>query len=82
MRLGPSGLLGVEQVGDCFDNFVAESFFATLQTELLDRQSWTTRDELANAVFAFIEGFYNPRRPHSTLGYLGLPVASRTSLPK
>ena len=57
-------------IGDCFDNSVAESFFATLQTELLDRQAWATREELANAVFAFIEGFYNPRRRHSTLGYL------------
>lgn len=51
-------------------NSVAESFFATLQAELLDRQSWATRAELANAVFAFIEGFYNPRRRHSTLAYL------------
>ena len=57
-------------IGDCFDNSVAESFFATLQTELLDRSTWPTREELASAVFAFIEGFYNPRRRHSTLGYL------------
>jgi putative transposase len=57
-------------IGDCFDNSVAESFFATLQTELLDRTPWTTREQLANAVFAFIEGFYNPRRRHSTLDYL------------
>lgn len=47
-----------------------KSFFATLQTELLDRTSWTTRDQLAQAVFAYIEGFYNPRRRHSALGYL------------
>jgi transposase InsO family protein len=57
-------------IGDCFDNSVAESFFATLQTELLDRQSWDTRDDLASAVFGYIERFYNPRRRHSTLGYL------------
>lgn len=70
-RLREAGLLGsMGSIGDCFDNSVAESFFATLQTELLDRQSWATREELANAVFAFIEGFYNPRRRHSTLGYL------------
>lgn len=70
-RLREAGLLGsMGTIGDCFDNSVAESFFATLQTELLDRQSWVTRDELANAVFTFIEGFYNPRRRHSTLGYL------------
>ena len=70
-RLREAGLLGsMGSIGDCFDNCVAESFFATLQTELLDRRSWVTREELANAVFAYIEGFYNPRRRHSTLGYL------------
>jgi putative transposase len=70
-RLREAGLLGsMGSIGDCFDNSVAESFFATLQTELLDRQSWPTRASLANAVFAFVEGFYNPRRRHSTLGYL------------
>ena len=69
-RLREAGLLGsMGSVGDCFDS-VAESFFATLQTELLDRSTWATREGLANAVFAFIEGFYNPRRRHSTLGYL------------
>jgi putative transposase len=70
-RLREAGLLGsMGSIGDCFDNSVAESFFATLQTELLDRSTWPTREGLANAVFAFIEGFYNPRRRHSTLGYL------------
>jgi putative transposase len=55
-RLRDAGLLGsMGSIGDCFDNSVAESFFATLQTELLDRQDWTTREQLANAVFAFIE---------------------------
>ena len=48
---------------------MAESFFATLQSEVLDRRSWRSRDELGSAVFAYIEGFYNPRRRHSTLGY-------------
>ena len=57
-------------VGDCFDNAVAESFFATLECELLDRRSWPTRRELSSAVFDFIEAFYNRRRRHSTLGYL------------
>lgn len=70
-RLRDAGLLGsMGTIGDCFDNSVAESFFATLQTELLDRSIWPTREALANAVFAFIESFYNPRRRHSTLGYL------------
>ena len=70
-RLREAGLLGsMGSIGDCFDHSVAESFFATLQTELLDRSTWPTREGLATAVFAFIEGFYNPRRRHSTLGYL------------
>jgi hypothetical protein len=47
-------------IGDCFDNAVAESFFATLESELLDRRSWPTKRELSSAVFDFIEGFYNP----------------------
>ncbi|MGI8535408.1 MAG: IS3 family transposase, partial [Mycobacteriales bacterium] len=69
-RLRGAGLLGsMASVGDV-DNSVAESFFATLQTELLDRSSWATRTELASAIFAFIEAFYNPRRRHSTCGYL------------
>jgi putative transposase len=70
-RLREAGLLGsMGSIGDCFDNGLAESFFATLQTELLDRHTWTTREQLANAVFAYLEGFYNPRRRHSALGYL------------
>jgi putative transposase len=70
-RLREAGLLGsMGSIGDCFDNGLAESFFATLQTELLDRTAWATREQLANAVFAYIEGFYNPRRRHSALGYL------------
>jgi putative transposase len=70
-RLREAGLLGsMGSIGDCFDNSVAESFFATLQTELLDRSTWPTREGLANAIFAFVEGFYNPTRRHSTLGYL------------
>ena len=54
--------------GDAFDNAVAESFFATLETELLDRHSFRSRDEARLAVFTYLEGFYNPRRRHSTLG--------------
>jgi putative transposase len=54
--------------GDAFDNAVAESFFATLQTELLDRHRFTTRDQARLALFQWIEGFYNSRRRHSTLG--------------
>jgi putative transposase len=55
--------------GDAFDNALAESFFATLETELLDRHSFRSRDEARIAVFTYIEGFYNTRRRHSTLAY-------------
>jgi putative transposase len=59
-------------VGTCFDNAVAETFFATLTKECLlhgaPKQGWATRAELRSAIFEFIEGFYNPTRLHSTLG--------------
>jgi putative transposase len=57
-------------VGDCFDNAMCESFFATLECELLDRRRFRTQVEARMAVFDFIEGFYNPSRRHSALGYL------------
>ncbi len=57
-------------VGDCFDNAMAESFFATLECELLDRNKFRSREEAKIAVFEFIEGWYNPRRRHSRLEYL------------
>jgi len=56
--------------GDCYDNAVAESFFATLKKELVHRQSWPSRRDLSSAVFDYIEAFYNRQRRHSTLGYL------------
>lgn len=55
--------------GDAYDNAVAESFFATLETELLDRTSFHTRNQARAGVFDYIEGFYNPQRRHSTIGY-------------
>jgi putative transposase len=58
--------------GDCFDNTVAESFFATLQKDLLRRRSFATRQEARTAVFDYVEAFYNAIRLHSTLDY---PVA-------
>jgi putative transposase len=68
-RLRQAGLLGsMGTVGDALDNAVAESFFATLQTELLDRHHWTSRRQLAQAIFEWIEVFYNQQRRHSTLG--------------
>jgi Integrase core domain len=57
-------------VGDAYDNAMAESFFATLECELLDRRRFKTQAEARIAVFEFIEGFYNPRRRHSSLRYL------------
>ena len=65
-RLRAAGLLGsMGSIGDCFDNSVAESFFGSLQLELLDEHRWDTRDQLANAIFDWIECWYNPRRRHS-----------------
>ena len=57
-------------VGDCYDNAMCESFFATLECELIDRSTFRTQAEARTAVFEFIEGFYNPRRRHSALDYL------------
>ena len=57
-------------VGDAYDNAMAESFIATLECELLDRRRFKTQAEARIAVFEFIEGFYNPRRRHSSLAYL------------
>jgi len=57
-------------VGDCFDNAMCESFFATLECELLDRRRFKTQIEARMAVFDFIEGWYNPHRRHSALDYL------------
>ena len=54
--------------GDCFDNAVAESFFATLKKELINRRAWPTRAELRTEVFDYIETFYNRERRHSRLG--------------
>jgi putative transposase len=69
-RLTEAGLVGsMGTVGDALDNAVAESFFATLECELLDRHPWPTRAKLRTAVFDFIEVFYNRQRRHSTLEY-------------
>ncbi len=56
--------------GDCWDNAAMESFFSSLKTERTSRKSYQTRDEARADVFDYIERFYNPRRRHSTLGYL------------
>jgi putative transposase len=70
-RLEEAGLVSsMGSVGDAYDNAVAEAFFATLECELIDRHIWVTRSEARRAIFDYIEGFYNPRRRHSALGYL------------
>ncbi len=56
-------------VGDAYDNALCESFFATLECELVDRYRFRSPEEAARAVFEFIEGWYNPHRRHSSLGY-------------
>ena len=66
-------------VGDAFDNAMMESFWSTMQIELLDRKRWKTRVELSNAIFEFIEVFYNRRRRHSQLGYIS-PIEFETTM--
>ena len=56
-------------VGDCYDNALCESFFATLECELLDRHTLHSRKEASQAFFHSIEGWYNPHRRHSSIGY-------------
>ena len=63
-------VLSLGRKGECWDNAVAESFFATIKRELIDRRPWPTIAGLHRAVFDWIEGWYNTRRLHSSLGYL------------
>jgi putative transposase len=65
-------------VGDAYDNAMCESFFATLECELLDRQRFRTQADARLAVFDFIEGWYNPRRRHSALDYLAPMIFERS----
>ena len=65
--------------GGALDNAVCEAFFATLKKELTRRRAWPTRPELQTAVFAWIEGWYNRRCLHSTLG-IDRPPTTRTTL--
>jgi transposase InsO family protein len=71
--------LSVGRRGQCWDNAVAESFFSTIKTELLDRRAWPTRAAAHKAIFNWIEGWYNTRRRHSTLDYLS-PAAYEARL--
>lgn len=60
----------VGSVGDCFDNAMCESFFASLECELIERTTFETKSQAKMELFQYIEGFYNTRRSHSALGYL------------
>ena len=62
--------LYMNAVGDCYDNALCESFFASLECELIDRHSFRSKLQARLAVFDYIEGFYNPHRRHSSLDYL------------
>lgn len=67
-RARQSGLVpSMGSIGDCYDNAVIESFWARMQVELLNRQRWKTRIELANAIFDYLEIFHNRQRRHSSL---------------
>ena len=67
-RIGLMASMGT--VGDCFDNAPMESFWGSMQIELLNRKKWTTKLELSLAIAEYIENFYNPARRHSSLSYL------------
>jgi putative transposase len=70
-RAVESGLLpSMGSKGDCYDNAMIESFWSRMQVELLNRQRWRTRVELANAIFEYLEIFHNRQRRHSSLGML------------
>ncbi len=69
-RCGEAGVRpSMGSVGDAYDNTMAESFFSTLQAELLSRRRFTSQSEARMACFSYIEGWYNPVRLHSGLGY-------------
>jgi len=73
-RLRQAGRLGsMGRVASSVDNALIESFWSTMQPELLNRHDWESRTELASAMFEWIEGFYNPRRRHSSLGNVVVP---------
>jgi putative transposase len=70
-RAQESGLVpSMGSIGDCYDNAVIESFWGRMQTELLNRRTWRTRIELANAIFEYLEIFHNRRRRHSALAMM------------
>ena len=76
-----SGLSGItpsmSHKGDCWDNAPMESFVHTLKTERVHHRVYATRDQARRDLFQYIEGFYNPRRLHSALGYISPADAER-----
>jgi putative transposase len=73
-RAKDSGLVpSMGSVGDCYDHAMVEAFWSPMQVELLDRQRWKTRIQLANAIFDYLEIFHNRTRRHSSLGMLTPP---------
>jgi putative transposase len=66
-------------IGDAFDSAMMESFWSTMQIELLDRKRWKARVERSNAIFEYIEVFYNRRRRHSMIGYVS-PIEFERSM--
>jgi putative transposase len=71
LRCGAAGVRpSMGRVGDCYDNAMCESFFATLECELLARTKFANHTQAQLAIFDFIEGWYNPHRRHSAIGYL------------
>jgi putative transposase len=69
--LSDNGILpSMGSVGDSYDNALMENFWSTLKTELVYRTSWRTRDEAENAIFGYIDTWYNTRRIQKELGYL------------
>jgi putative transposase len=79
-RLAAHGVtVSMSRRGDCYDNAVVESFFATVKRELVARRAWATRHELGVALAQYIDGWYNPHRRHSHLGYVS-PAAFEQQL--
>ena len=66
-------------VGDCYDNAMVESFWATLEREVLSRRRFKTQAEAKLAIFAWIEGWYNPHRRHSPMNYERHALAQRAA---
>jgi len=74
-----NGLCSMSKKGDCHDNAVAESFFSSLKTELVDHEDYRTKEQARQSVFKYIELFYNRRRRHSYLGYVSPDEYERAS---